>query len=141
MTTELETLDHASRAARIRYRLLAVAVAVVAPIVVWIVASVAGVDFVVTSPAFGTLSIDVPLVIVSTVPIALAAWGVLALLERRTPRARRIWTIVGVVVLVLSLPPLALLEATVATKVALGFMHLAAGLPLILMLRHGARDA
>jgi len=141
MTTELETLDHASRAARIRYRLLAVAVAVVAPIVVWIVASVAGVDFVVTSPAFGTLSIDVPLVIVSTVPIALAAWGVLALLERRTPRARRIWTIMGVVVLVLSLPPLALLEATVATKVALGFMHLAAGLPLILMLRHGARDA
>ncbi|MCD2443111.1 DUF6069 family protein [Agromyces sp. SYSU K20354] len=141
MTAELDTRDRPSAAARIRHRLLAIAVAVAAPIVVWIVASVAGVGFEVTSPAIGTLTIDVPLVIVSTIPLALAAWGVLALLERRTPRARTIWTVIAIAVLVLSLPPLALLDATIATKVALGIMHLAAGVPLILMLRHGARDA
>ena len=139
MTARLDTRERRAGSTSIGFRLLAVAVAVVAPILVWIVAYVVGVDFEVTSPAIGTLTIDVPLVIVSTIPIVLAAWGLLAVLERRTTRARTTWTILAVVVLVLSIPPLALLEATVATKVALGIMHLAAAVPLILMLRHGAR--
>jgi hypothetical protein len=141
MNVAIETVHRPSRADRIRHRLIAVAVAVVAPIVVWVIASAAGVDFRVTSPAVGTLTIDIPLVIVSALPFSLAAWGVLAVLERRTARARTIWTVIAVVVLVLSVPPLALLDATLATKGALAVMHVAAGVPLILMLRHGARDA
>jgi hypothetical protein len=141
MTAEMSTLNNSTRAARVQYRLLAVAIAVIAPIVVWIVASVAGVRLEVTSPMIGTLVIDLPLVIVSTLPLALAAWAALVLLERRTPRARTIWTVVAVVVLVLSLPPLAFLDATVGTKVVLGVMHVAAGLPLIFMLRRGARSS
>lgn len=127
------------RAARVRYRLLTVVLAVVAAIIVWIIASLAGAQLHVTSPLVGTLAINAPLVIASTLPLALAAWGVLAVLERFTQRARTIWTVVAVAVLALSVPPLAFLDATVGTKVALGFMHLAAGVTIILMLRRGVR--
>ena len=128
-----------SRATRIRSRLVAVALSVVAALAVWVIATLAGAELEVTSPLVGTLTIDALLVIISALPLALAAWGVLALLERFTPRARKVWTIVASAVLVLSLPPLALLDATIGTKIALGFMHLATGLTLILMLRRGAR--
>ena len=128
-----------SRATRVRSRLVAVALSVVAALVVWVIATLLGTELEVTSPLVGTLTIDALLVIVSVIPLALAAWGVLALLERFTPRARTIWTIVASAVLVLSLPALALLDATLGTKVALAFMHLATGLTLILLLRRGAR--
>ena len=85
------------------------------------------------------MSIDLTLLVVTVLPIALAAWGVLALLERFTPRAKSIWTIAAVIVLALSLPPLALLGATAGTTIALVLMHLATGLTLILMLRRGDR--
>lgn len=140
MTTEADTLDRTARA-RLRHRLLAVIVAVAAPVIVWVVASAAGARLEVTTPLIGTLTIDLPLIVVSTLPVALAAWGLLAWLERRTARARRTWTIIAVAVLVLSLPPLLLLEATAGTTAVLALMHVAAGMPLILMLRRGARTA
>ena len=130
-----------SRAARIRYRLLVVGLSIVAALAVWGIATLAGAELEVTSPLVGTLTIDATLVIVSALPLALAAWGVLALLERFTPRARTSWTIVAVAVLVLSIPPLGLLGATIGTTVALGIMHLATGLTLILLLRRGARGS
>jgi len=133
--------ENPSRAARIRYRLLAVAIAVAAALLVWIVATLAGAHLEVTSPLAGTLTIDVLLTIAAALPAGLAAWGVLALLERLTPRARRIWTIVAVAVLVVSLPPLALLEANLGTKIVLAIMHVAVGLTLIVLLRRGARGA
>jgi predicted permease len=85
------------------------------------------------------MRIDALLVILTALALALAAWGVLALLERFTRNARRVWTIVAVAVLVVSLPPLAFLDATAGTKVALAVMHVATGLVLIFMLRRGAR--
>jgi hypothetical protein len=133
-----ETTAH-SHASRVRYRLLAVAVAVIAALAVWSVAFVAGAVLEVTSPLVGTIQINALLVVAAALPLAFAAWGVLALLERGTPNARRIWTIIAVAVLVVSLPPLAFLDATLGTKVALAAMHIATGLVLILMLRRGAR--
>jgi Family of unknown function (DUF6069) len=138
--TVLETRTQ-SPTGRVRYRLLAMVLGVAAAIIVWVVASLMGIQLEVTSPLVGTLEINLPLVIISALPLALAAWGVLALFERFTPRARRIWTIVAIGVLVLSVPPLALLDATVATKIALAFMHLATGVTLILLLRWGARTS
>ena len=117
------------------FRLLAVGLAVVAALIVWAISALAGVELTVTSPLVGTLSIGALLVIVSTLPLALAAWGVLALLERRSSRPRTIWTRIAVAVLVVSVPPLAFLDATVTTKLILAAMHLAVGLVLILMLR------
>lgn len=141
MTSHVGISADQTRAIRVRHRLIAVAAAVAAPLVVWVVASLAGVSLEVTSPVAGTMRIDALLVIVTSLPLALAAWGVLALLERFTQNARRIWTSIAVVVLVLSLPPLAFLDATVGTKVALAIMHVATGLVLIFLLRRGARTA
>ena len=106
MTSHVGISADQTRAIRVRHRLIAVAAAVAAPLVVWVVASLAGVSLEVTSPVAGTMRIDALLVIVTSLPLALAAWGVLALLERFTQNARRIWTSIAVVVLVLSLPPL-----------------------------------
>jgi len=137
--TIVETKNR-SRTSRIGYRLGVVLLSVVAATIVWFIATLAGAEFAVTSPLAGTMSIDLTLLIATVLPIALAAWGVLALLERFTPRAKSIWTIAAVVVLGLSLPPLALLGATVGTTVALVLMHLVTGLILILGLRRGARS-
>ncbi|MDQ2661649.1 MAG: DUF6069 family protein [Actinomycetota bacterium] len=139
MTSHVGISTDQTRAIRVRHRLLAVVAAVAAPLVVWVVASLSGASLEVISPVAGTMRIDALLVIVTALALALAAWGMLALLERFTRSARRIWTIVAVAVLVLSLPPLAFLDATVGTKVALAVMHVATGLTLILMLRRGAR--
>jgi hypothetical protein len=131
-----------SRGHVIRSRLLAVALSVAAALAVWLVATLAGAELEVTSPLVGTLTIDVLLVVVSALPLALAAWGVLAVLERFIPaRARRVWTVVAIAVLALSIPPLALLDATLGTKVALAFMHLATGLVLIVLLRNSRRGS
>ena len=139
MTLVLRTPED-FRIARRHRRMLTMAVAVVVPIIVWALASAAGAEFVVVNPLIGTLEIDWPLLIVSTLPIALAAWGVLALLERLTPRARTIWTIIAVVALALSVLPIAFVDTSDSTRVALGLIHVATGLFLIRMLRHGSRN-
>lgn len=131
--------QRAARPTRAARRLLYVGLAVAASLVVWTVASTLGAPMEVASPLVGTLYISALLVIASALPLALAAWGVLALLEHIARRPRRLWTIVAVTVLVLSLPPLALLDASLGTKVALAAMHLATGLVLILTLRADAR--
>ena len=118
-----------------RYRLLAVGIAVIVALAIWGIATLAGIELKVTSPFVGTLTIGALLTIAGALPLALAAWGVLVLLERRTERARTIWTRIAIAVLVLSLPPLLILDATVTTKLILAIMHLAVGLVLILMLR------
>ena len=141
MTSHVGISTDQTRTIRVRQRLIAVATAAAAPLVVWVVASLAGASLEVTSPLAGMMRIDALLVIVTSLALALAAWGVLALLERFTQNARRIWTSIAVVVLVLSLPPLAFLDATVGTKVALAIMHVVTGLVLIFLLRRGARTA
>jgi membrane-associated HD superfamily phosphohydrolase len=138
MTPNAAPQKNPSDQTRRRSRLLAVAVAVAATVVVWIVAALAGVALEVTSPLVGTIEISALLTIASALPLALAAWAVLALLERLTANARRTWTIIAAATLALSLPPLAFLEATLTTKLVLGLMHIAAGLILIGMLRRSA---
>lgn len=129
----------ATRAPRLRSRAAGVALAVAASIAVWAVASLAGTSLEVSSPLVGTLQISAILVIASALVLALAAWGVLALLERFARRPGTVWTIVGTAVLVLAVPPLAFLDASVGTKVALALIHVGTGLVLILIFRRSAR--
>lgn len=138
MTVVLRTPED-FRIARRHRRMLTMAIAVIVPVIVWALASAAGAEFVVANPLGGTLEIDWGLLVVSTLPIALAAWGVLALLERITRRARTIWTIIAVATLALSVLPIAFVDTSDSTRVALGIIHVATGLFLIRMLRHGAR--
>jgi hypothetical protein len=79
------------------------------------------------------------LVAVGSGAAALAAWALLALLERLTARARTIWTIVAVVVLVASLgTPLLGSGVTAANRAVLELLHLAVGAVLIPALRRTA---
>lgn len=111
-------------------RALGVAGAVLAAVAVWTVADpVLGIELLVemdTEPQ----PIGVQAVVASSLVSGLAGWGLVALLERVTARARRVWTGTALVVLMLSLlgPPAAV---TTAATVALAAMHLAVAVVLI----------
>ena len=75
--------------------------------------------------------------------VALAAsllgWLLLAVLDRRTPRARALWTVIAVVALAASLAlPLAA-AATTSAVVGLIVMHLTVGAAVIPAMAHTAR--
>jgi Family of unknown function (DUF6069) len=73
---------------------------------------------------------------------SLVGWGVLALLEKITPKSRLIWTIIAVVVLLLSLgAPFSGTGISTANRVVLLLLHLTVGAVLIPFLprrRHSA---
>ncbi|MFI2713366.1 DUF6069 family protein [Micromonospora sp. NPDC018662] len=126
------------RPARRRDRLLTVLAATVATLLGWIVAvPLAGVELVARS---GDVEQRVtPLAVaVSTLLAGLAGWALLALLERFTGRARAVWTVVAVLVLLLSLlGPLGGGVGRAAT-VTLVVLHLLAGAVLVPGLRRTA---
>jgi hypothetical protein len=111
-------------------RLVTLLVAVVATSLVWTIAEkVFDVDVKVKQNGTET-AVQLPSVIIVTLLAGLVGWGLLALLERFSARGRRIWTIIAVVVLVVSLlGPLS--GITAGAKVTLLLLHLAAGLVII----------
>jgi hypothetical protein len=114
---------------------------VVVALVVWAVAELGfGMDL--RSPANGSeASWDVnPAVVVATSGVAsLAAWGLLALLERLAAHPRTVWTATVVLALLISLGgPLSGTGVTGANRVALALMHLAVAAVLIPLLRRTA---
>jgi membrane associated rhomboid family serine protease len=125
--------------ARRRNRLLVVAAVVLAALGLWALMDLAlGIDL--RSPAsfgeYGTTSKVGPanVAIVSAIAV-LAAWGLLAALERLTPRARRVWLVIAVLVLVGSLGgPLSGSGLTTANRMELVGFHLLVGAVLIPLL-------
>jgi hypothetical protein len=74
-------------------------------------------------------------VVAASLVAGLAAWALLAALERWLRRGRMIWTVIATVVLLLSLlagPPAGI---GAATKITLAALHLIVGATLILGLR------
>ncbi|BCB77511.1 hypothetical protein GCM10022251_69450 [Phytohabitans flavus] len=117
-----------------RTRAVVILVATAATCAIWAVARGLGTDLTANERA-----VALPAVILTTVLVGLAAWALLAILERATRHAATAWTCVAAVVLVLSLAgPVGGAETTGGT-VALAAMHLAAGAVLILGLRRTAR--
>lgn len=127
-------------ASRVRSRSITLVVAVLAAVAVWSIATVAGTRLTVDQGA-GPQDVTVLAVIVTSALAALLGWGLLAVLERLSARATMIWTGIAVVVLVLSLVPASLVDASAGTRVALVLMHLVVGAVVILGLRQGARRA
>lgn len=120
-------------------RALAVTGGIVAALAVWTVAvPLAGVDLTVRTGG-ETRPFDAGTVTPSALLAGLAGWALLAALERFTGRARRTWTIIAVVVLVLSLSGPLGNGADTATTLVLAAMHLVVGAVLILGLRRSAR--
>lgn len=116
-------------------RVMAVLAPVAAALIVWVIADpVAGVDLATSSGHVGIAAVVAVSLMVSAAGLAL-----LTVLERRTARPRRTWTIVAVAALVLSLlGPLGAKSG--AAGAALAAMHLAVGVSLILGLRRVSRD-
>ncbi|MFB9449229.1 hypothetical protein Dvina_31175 [Dactylosporangium vinaceum] len=110
-------------------RALAIVGATVGAILVWVIAHQAVGDLnVKTGDSSQTVSIVA--VILTVVFAGLIGWGLLAILERATGKARTIWTVVAVVFLVLSLlGPLGAVGT--GAKVSLLLMHLVAGAVII----------
>ncbi|MGW5671654.1 DUF6069 family protein [Micromonospora sp. NPDC003776] len=138
----MNTMPHtaAPRSARRRGRALAVLATTAATLLVWVVAVPAsGVDL--TARIGGTEQTVTPVaVVLSTLLAGLAAWGLLALLERLTTRSRAVWTGAALIVLLVSLAgPMGggVGTAAVATLVA---MHLVTAVVLVpLLWRTAAR--
>jgi hypothetical protein len=96
----------ATQTARRLRRLAAVLTAVIAAVVLWAIAvHAAGIDL--RSPWFGhsqkPAALNPGTVAVVSGLAGLAAWGLLALLERSTQRPRQIWTAAALIALVVSL--------------------------------------
>lgn len=83
--------------------------------------------------------ISVGQVIGVTVAAALLGWLLLAILERRTPRARPLWTAIALAALAASLTlPLAA-ATTTSAAIALVIMHLTVGATVIPVMARTAR--
>ena len=117
------------------HRLAAVAGAIIAAVLVWVIAHVAA-GVTLSQPAFGATqkpqTLAVPFVAVTAAIASLLAWGLLALIERWAGRPRAVWTAIAVIVLLVSFSmPLSGHGVTMANRVSLLLMHIAVGLAVI----------
>lgn len=124
-----------------RRRALTVAAATAAAVLPWIAAQATSVELEVATVGRPPMVVALPIVVTAALAASLAGWGALALLERRTGRARRIWTAVAVAVLLISLAPLPAVDAAAGARVYLALMHVAVGAVLIPGLRASAVTA
>ena len=125
---------------RIRSRALAVAASVVAAAVVWVVGEpLLGNDLVVEQPGQPPLDLGLAAFTTITLGASLAGWAALALLERITRHAPRIWTALAILVLAVSYLPFIPAEMSTGSAVVLGLVHLAVGGVLILLLLRTTR--
>jgi hypothetical protein len=124
-----------------RTRALTVAAAVAAAVLGWaLLAPVAGLDLTVTVGT-GQQRLGVVAVIAATLVTGLVGWGLRALLDRLTGRARTVWTVIATIVLALSLLGPVGSAVGGGTVAALIGLHLLVGLVLLLGLRAGRMPA
>jgi hypothetical protein len=97
----------------------------------------AGADMTITDPVENAVphTFVAPEIAMVTVVLGLAGWAVLALLERFTRHAHKIWGTLAAVVVVLSMPPIWIERATTETRLTLVCIHLAVGVALLPFLR------
>jgi hypothetical protein len=124
-----------------RSRLLVVGIAASAALADWaILAPLAGITL--DARQGGTTQHVGPIAIaVSTVLVALAGWGLLAILERRTPRAQNIWTVIAAIVCTTSLFSPLDSGIGLGAKLGLASLHLVVGAVVILGLRRTTLSA
>jgi hypothetical protein len=121
-------------------RTVSVAGAVIAALGVWVIAvPILGAHLTIRFGSGAPQTIGIALVAGASLLGSLGGWGLLALLERRTPRARTIWTAVAVVVVVASLSLPLIAATTMSAKVALSLTHLAVAAVLIPTLSRSSR--
>ncbi len=128
-----------SRRGRRLRRAATIAAATLSPLLVWVIAvPLAGLDLVAGAGATAQ-TVAPPAIVGATLVAGLAAWGVLALLERVSKRGRLIFTIVGWAFLALSLLGPVMTGTAGAVLVVLLVMHVATGSTLVIGLPRAAR--
>ena len=137
MTTTTTTRNRRSTIGRIRQRVLTVAAAVVAAVLAWLIAvPIVGIDLLVRPGGGAAQQVGLGSVVAVSLLASLLGWGLLALLERLVSRrALTAWTVVAVVVLMLSLSGPLTAATNAAVAIALVLMHLVVGAVLIMGLR------
>jgi hypothetical protein len=126
---------------RRRVRLTAVVAAVLATLALWATAAVVFEVDLLTPATPDHPSQRVGPVMVATVALTAAAagWGLLAVLERFVARARTIWTVVAVAVLLASFAgPLSGSGITVANRAILALLHVTVAAVVIPALRRSS---
>jgi len=122
-------------------RTLATGAAVLATALVWAGAHVLGVELRVdTRTGLPALTVTLPLITASTLAVSLLAIATRRQLDRFTDRATTAWTRLALTVLLVSLAPMAYVQASAAAKATLAIMHLAVAAVLIPLLAH-AQDS
>jgi hypothetical protein len=111
---------------------IAVAVALVSTVVIWLLARLLGADLRV-DPRNGQepTQITLPFAAAVTLVVSLLGWAARAALGRFTRRAAVVWTVLAVAVLAVSLLPVFTVGASGGTRAALAAMHLAVAAALI----------
>ncbi|TDW21628.1 DUF6069 family protein [Kribbella kalugense] len=127
-----------------RSRLAVVGVAAAAALADWAILSpLAGLTL--EARQGGVQHIGAISVVVATLVVAFAGWGLLAILERRTQRrvgwARDTWTVVATIVCVLSLGSPLTNGIGLGAKLGLASLHLIVGATVIIGLRRTALAA
>ncbi|MGD0194474.1 MAG: DUF6069 family protein [Candidatus Dormibacteria bacterium] len=124
-----------------RTRALGVGGAVLAAVAVWVVAvPLLSVHLLVRFGSGAAETVGVDYVVGASLIASLAGWALLVMLERRTSRARSIWTVVAIVVLLASVSLPFSIATTTGSKTVLALMHVAVAVVLIPVLRRGANS-
>jgi hypothetical protein len=121
-------------------RALSVGGAVTAAVAVWILAvPLLGLHLIVRFGNGSPQTIGIDLVVGASLIASLVGWGLLVTLERRSTRARTMWTVVAIAALLISLSLPLSAGTTASTKAVLAVMHVAAAAVLIPGLRGGLK--
>ncbi len=109
--------------------------AVLVTALLWAVAHLLGVELRVdTRTGLPALAVTLPLITASTLAASLLAIATRRQLDRFTDRATTVWTRLALTVLLVSLVPLAYVQASAAAKATLAMMHLAVAAVLVPLL-------
>ncbi|MEU8344182.1 hypothetical protein SAMN05443665_1001548 [Actinomadura meyerae] len=139
-TTTMQSTASATAGRSVRrVRATAVGAAVAANVALYLAASAAGTDFLLTDPGKDqSHHLIVPEIAAFTLLFALLGWGTMALLERFTRHARTVWSVLAAAVLALSFVPLGLEQASPATRAALAVIHIVVAVALLPLVRRPA---
>lgn len=123
-----------------RSRLAVVGVTVVAALALWaLLAPVGGIELQAQESA--PIEVGAGSVFFASAGMAFAGWGLLAILERRTVNARKVWTVLAVFTCVSSLGSPLVSGIGAGAKLGLASLHLVVGAAVILGLRRTALSA
>jgi hypothetical protein len=116
-------------------REMAIVAAIVVNVIILVVGRLATGEFPVAKDGEGERTVGFGQVILMTGVSGLIAWGLLAVLERATSRAKTIWTVIAVTAFLLSIVGPLDGGVDTASKIALVLMHVGAAATIIPLMR------